>query len=252
MKKLNKVGYILSGVVLGVALTASLPTMAATVTTIKAKLNGDVKVIVNGTNLSSKPINYNNQNYLPIGDIGRALGANVKFDKSKNAIVVETAKQEMPSTVPTPSNPNTATPEPIKEAPAVKFGQQVVTAGVSRSVDKVEYLSAPVNQGNTQLQKGINVYYTITNNSATPVSDILPMFRFETNNQVATDELNRAGNMIYLNIGNQPFSGQSLLSGETATGFIHFDSIRDFEVSSISLVPNGHSDSDKFGTWNIQ
>ncbi|QDH19543.1 stalk domain-containing protein [Saccharibacillus brassicae] len=88
MKKTGKIAYVLSGVVLGVAITSTAPTLAATVSTITAKLHGDVKVVVDGKTVGAKPINYDNQKYLPVGDIGRALGASVKFDKVKNSIVV--------------------------------------------------------------------------------------------------------------------------------------------------------------------
>ncbi|WP_128101137.1 hypothetical protein [Paenibacillus sp. DCT19] len=96
MSKLKKVGYLTLGVVLGASLTVSVPALAATAKTIQAKINNSVSVVVNGKKMNLQPITYQNLNYLPVGDIGRALNANVSFDKSMNVINIE-GKEESKS-----------------------------------------------------------------------------------------------------------------------------------------------------------
>ncbi|MDT0124177.1 hypothetical protein Q9R46_16075 [Paenibacillus sp. RRE4] len=89
MSKLKKVGYVSLGVILGASLTVSVPALAATVKTIQAKINSSVSVVVDGKKMTTQPINYQNLNYLPVGEIGRALDADVSFDKNKNVINIE-------------------------------------------------------------------------------------------------------------------------------------------------------------------
>ena len=80
---MKKYLYLLSGVVLGVTIASSTPVIAATVKTITAKINGTVNVSVDGekVKLNTQPLTYNNLNYLPVGEIGRALGLSVSYDK---------------------------------------------------------------------------------------------------------------------------------------------------------------------------
>lgn len=89
MSKLKKVGYVSLGVILGASLTVSVPALAATAKTVQAKINSSVSVMVDGKKMSTQPINYQNLNYLPVGEIGRALDADVSFDKTKNVINIE-------------------------------------------------------------------------------------------------------------------------------------------------------------------
>ncbi|WP_172249926.1 stalk domain-containing protein [Saccharibacillus deserti] len=254
MKNKGKIGYILSGVVLGVAITTTAPTLAATVSTITAKLQGDVKVTVDGKAVAAKPINYNNQNYLPVGDIGRALGASVKFDKAKNSIFV-TGKEDASSGAGTSTSggTNVSPVAPKTEGvPMVNQGEKVVTGGISRSIDKVEYTKEESEVDGVVLGKGISVYYTVSNNSSAPLAKIVPRFLFETSYDVATEELNAVGTSIYMTINGVDWRSQSLLPGETATGFVHYASTRDFVVNTIAPYANHSQDPRKYGIWKIQ
>lgn len=64
-------------------IASSTPVLAETAKSIVAKINSTVSVTLNGekVKLNSQPINYNNLNYLPVGEIGRALGLSVSYDK---------------------------------------------------------------------------------------------------------------------------------------------------------------------------
>ncbi|MET1174366.1 stalk domain-containing protein [Paenibacillus amylolyticus] len=104
MSKFKKIGYVSLGVVLGASLTVSVPALAATVKTIQAKINSSVSVVVDGKKMSALPINYQNLNYLPVGEIGRALDADVSFDKTKNVISIKSKDDKVTSS----SNVNTA------------------------------------------------------------------------------------------------------------------------------------------------
>lgn len=98
MSKLKKVGYVSLGVIIGASLTVSVPALAATAKTIQAKINSTVSVMVDGKKISAQPINYQNLNYLPVGEIGRALDANVSFDKAKNVINIESKDDTVTTT----------------------------------------------------------------------------------------------------------------------------------------------------------
>ncbi|MBA9087634.1 hypothetical protein FHR92_004119 [Fontibacillus solani] len=85
---MKKLGYVSFGLILGLALSVASPVFAQTVKSITAKINNSVSVVVNGekVKLNAQPINYNNLNYLPVGEIGRALGMNVSYDKASDSI----------------------------------------------------------------------------------------------------------------------------------------------------------------------
>ncbi|MCP1427182.1 hypothetical protein J3D43_005698 [Paenibacillus xylanexedens] len=97
MSKLKKVGYVSLGVLLGASLTVSVPALAATAKTIQAKINSSVSVEVDGKKISAQPINYQNLNYLPVGEIGRALNANISFNKTNNVISIESKNDTVTS-----------------------------------------------------------------------------------------------------------------------------------------------------------
>ncbi|WP_410767806.1 stalk domain-containing protein [Fontibacillus sp. BL9] len=85
---MKKMGYLLTGLALGLTLSVTSPVLAQNVKSITAKLNSTVSVRVNGDeiHLNAPPINYNNLNYLPVGEISRALGLNVSYDKKSDEI----------------------------------------------------------------------------------------------------------------------------------------------------------------------
>ncbi|MNW34051.1 hypothetical protein D3C74_110200 [compost metagenome] len=85
---MKKLGYVSFGLILGLALSVASPVFAQTVKSINAKINSSVSVVVHGekVKLNAQPINYNNLNYLPVGEIGRALGMNVSYDKASESI----------------------------------------------------------------------------------------------------------------------------------------------------------------------
>jgi hypothetical protein len=99
MRFLKKVGYLFTVLALGVAISAVSPVMASAVKTISAKVNDTVSVVLNGekVQLKTQPIEYNSQNYLPVGEIGRSLGLDVNYDKSKNAINISSSTQSTSS-----------------------------------------------------------------------------------------------------------------------------------------------------------
>ncbi|MEK4512265.1 copper amine oxidase N-terminal domain-containing protein [Paenibacillus sp. FSL K6-2524] len=87
---MKKVGYLITGLALGLTLSVASPVLAQSVKSITAKLNSTVNVLVNGekVKLNAQPITYNNLNYLPVGEISRALGMNVSWDGSTNTIII--------------------------------------------------------------------------------------------------------------------------------------------------------------------
>ncbi|SDE82485.1 Copper amine oxidase N-terminal domain-containing protein [Fontibacillus panacisegetis] len=110
---MKKIGYLFIGLILGLALSVASPVFAQTVKSITAKINSSVSVVVNGekVKLNAQPINYNNLNYLPVGEISRALGMNVSYDKASDSInIVDSGSENIDS------NPNkqTTTDESIK------------------------------------------------------------------------------------------------------------------------------------------
>ncbi|WP_410767807.1 stalk domain-containing protein [Fontibacillus sp. BL9] len=87
---MKKMGYLLTGIALGLTLSVTSPVLAQNVKSITAKLNSTVSVLVNGekVHLNAKPINYNNLNYLPVGEISRILGFKVDWDAEKHEIMI--------------------------------------------------------------------------------------------------------------------------------------------------------------------
>lgn len=57
----------------------------------------DCKIVVNGEQLKSDlPIlNYEGYNYVPLGDVGRATGANVQWDGINRQVIIKSAKREI-------------------------------------------------------------------------------------------------------------------------------------------------------------
>lgn len=113
---MKKVGYLITGLALGLTISVASPVVASTVKTISAKINSNVGIALNGekVKLNTQPIEYNNLNYLPVGEISRALGLEVNFDKSKNTINItsSTTPSTTQSGVVAPENTN----QPVKRA----------------------------------------------------------------------------------------------------------------------------------------
>ncbi|MNP07512.1 hypothetical protein D3C76_995370 [compost metagenome] len=87
---MKKLGYVSFGLILGLTLSVASPALAQTVKSITAKINSSVSVVVNGekVRLNAQPITYNNLNYLPVGEISRALGMKVNWSKTTNTIEI--------------------------------------------------------------------------------------------------------------------------------------------------------------------
>ncbi|SDE82507.1 Copper amine oxidase N-terminal domain-containing protein [Fontibacillus panacisegetis] len=131
---MKKLGYVSFGLILGLALSVASPVFAQTVKSITAKINSSVNVVVNGekVKLNAQPINYNNLNYLPVGEIGRALGMNVSYDKASDSInIVDSGSENVDS------NPNkqTTTGEAVKNEQSQT--QQSEIYYLSTEVEKV-------------------------------------------------------------------------------------------------------------------
>ncbi|WP_410767805.1 stalk domain-containing protein [Fontibacillus sp. BL9] len=96
---MKKMGYLLTGLALGLTLSVTSPVLAQNVKSITAKLNSTVSVRVNGDeiHLNAPPINYNNLNYLPVGEISRALGLNVSYDKKSDEILINSPIENTPT-----------------------------------------------------------------------------------------------------------------------------------------------------------
>ncbi|MBA9087630.1 hypothetical protein FHR92_004115 [Fontibacillus solani] len=100
---MKKIAYLITGLIIGLTLSVASPVFAQTVKSITAKINSSISVVVNGekVKLNAQPINYNNLNYLPVGEIGRALGINVSYDKASDSInIVDSGSENIDS------NPN--------------------------------------------------------------------------------------------------------------------------------------------------
>ncbi|WP_440110393.1 hypothetical protein [Paenibacillus sp. QZ-Y1] len=254
MSKLKKVGYVSLGVLLGASLTVSVPALAATAKTIQAKINSSVSVMVDGKKMSTQPINYQNLNYLPVGEIGRALDADVSFDKSKNVINIESKAD---TTVDSGNGGNTTTPvtdTPVQETiPTVKAGESITAKGVTVSIDKIEYVTEKEEIDGIFLSKGFKVYATITNNSD-DVIDVSRNYEYKTNKLIVNKQINSLGNMIFIEIDGKETLGSTITKGQTAKGFIYSKFDQDVDIKSIKYAPSvvSYTSHDYIGTWTFE
>lgn len=137
MTPLRKIGYLVTGLALGLTISVASPAVAQSVKSITAKLNTSVSVLVNGeeVNLNAQPINYNNLNYLPIGEIGRALGMNVSYDKKTDEILITNPNtSSSKESSPEPGQPSKPT-EPIVYKEELKLGDSVEFGDIKLTIN---------------------------------------------------------------------------------------------------------------------
>lgn len=250
---MKKVGYLACGVVLGVSITAATPTLAANVKTITAKINSTVNVVINGkkVSLNTQPITYNNLNYLPVGEIGRALGLDVSYDKQSDSIMIgNKASNEISS-----SSQNTPSTETETSTKKVKLGESVTQDGITTSVDKIEYVTQSENFDGTILDKGFKVFITVTNNSDFPLYPGA-LYQFSVDDKIQEQVLNSKGALFLLKVEDNKYMGDPITKGETATGFVYYSYGKDVAIKGISYFPNfvGKSQTSyaPFATWTIE
>lgn len=263
MSKFKKVGYISLGVLLGASLTVSVPALAATAKTIQAKINSSVSVMVDGKKMSTQPINYQNLNYLPVGEIGRALDANVSFDKTKNVINIESKDDNGSSTSSNASNTSSggaSNSSPVNETPTqptiptVKAGESITAKGVTVSIDKIEYVgSEGENLDGIFISKGFKTYITLTNNSDDPIR-IGSTYFYETGKSLPNKSVNSLGNMIFVNVDGKQFLGSSITKGQTAKGFIFSQYDQEVNIKSVKFAPSvvGFTSHEYVGEWLVE
>ncbi|MEC0091804.1 hypothetical protein [Paenibacillus macquariensis] len=250
---MKKIGYLATGLVIGMALTVVTPVLADTAKTISAKLNSTVKVAINGkdTKLNTRPIIYDNINYLSVGEIGRALGLSVIYNKTSDTIMID--DDNLPITQTTTAT-TVATPpvESGKEVQKVKIGESITKDGITVSIDKIEYVTKEEIDG-IFLDKGFKVYTTVTNNSDVGIS-LGRMYNFGTGNLITDKQLNYLGNTIFLKVNGKLDMGELLTKGETATGFIFYSFSTDVNIKEISYLPNKEFTQSQvpMGTWTIE
>lgn len=261
MSKLKKAGYIGLGIMIGATLTVSVPTLAATAKTIQAKINSSVSVMVDGEKMSAQPINYQNLNYLPVGEIGRALDADVSFDKSKNVINIESKSStgENGTTSNTGSNsgsvttPTTETPvQP--SIPTVKAGESITANGVTVSLDKIEYIDSNGERiGNKFLPKGFKVFVTITNNSDDPIR-LGSTYYYDTGKLLQNKNINSLGNIVFVDVDGKEYLGSTISKGQTAKGFIYSEFNENVKIKSVKYAPSvaNITSHDYIGTWTFE
>ncbi|OAB45971.1 stalk domain-containing protein [Paenibacillus glacialis] len=253
---MKKIGYIAIGLVIGMALTVVTPVLADTAKSISAKINNTVKVAIDGKNakLNTQPITYNNTNYLPVGEIGRALGLDVSYDKKSDTIKIDGNSIETKPNPPVVKE-STVTKPPVesgKEVQKVKIGESITNKGITVSIDKIEYVTKEEIDG-IFLDKGFKVYTTVTNNSDVGIS-LGRMYNFGTGNLITDKQLNYLGNTIFLKVNGKLDMGELLTKGETATGFIFYSFSTDVNIKEISYLPNIEFTQSQvpMGTWTIE
>ncbi|WP_440118483.1 stalk domain-containing protein [Paenibacillus sp. QZ-Y1] len=262
MSKLKKVGYVSLGVLLGASLTVSVPALAATAKTIQAKINSSVSVMVDGKKMSTQPINYQNLNYLPVGEIGRALDADVSFDKSKNVISIESKNDTTTSNSGnggTGSSGNTTTP-PVTETPTqatiptVKAGESITAKGVTVSIDKIEYVTDGEKVDGSSLRKGFKVFMTITNNTKSNLVEVGGTLVFDAGNFLKSKNINSLGATFKFNVDGSKYNDSQLQPGKTASGYIYYEFDQDVSIGKIQFSPiiDRLENHDYIGTWTFE
>lgn len=78
----------LIGIVIGLVIGVSISVVATGTWETIAVLRNDIKVIVNGNELSADNFLYNDTTYLPVREISESLGMNVEYDEDTNTAVI--------------------------------------------------------------------------------------------------------------------------------------------------------------------
>lgn len=254
---MKKVGYLVTGLALGLTISVASPVVASTVKTISAKINSSVAIALNGekVKLNTQPIEYNNLNYLPVGEIGRTLGLGVEYDKSKNTINI-TSPTTSNNTSQSNSDPvNNPTP-PVEAIKTAKVGEPISKDGISATISKVEYMPTGELIDGIQYGKGFKVYATFSNvDSSSAITSLGGKFEFKTDSPINDLKVNSIGNTIIFKIdGNQYKTGDSLSKGKSAEGFVYYQINQDVKIKEISYTPilNDTQQAEPMGKWIIE
>lgn len=90
MKLNEKMKHITCGVVMGVILATAVPATAAQVTKSISVAYNNIKIVVDGQQISTdknnEPFIYNGTTYLPIRAVGQAVGKQVSWDGNTNTV----------------------------------------------------------------------------------------------------------------------------------------------------------------------
>jgi len=243
---MKKVSYLLGGIVIGMVLTVATPTLAETVKTISAKLNTTVKVAINGksTKLNAQPITYNGLNYLPVGEISRALGMKVNYDKGTDTISIndssavstnETSAQPIPTT-----NPTKKDVANMEVVPKVKLGETITSSDVIAVIEKIQYVSQGEVVNGKEMDKGIMIYTTVTNNSDDSFLSPGLSYQFVADNKEDEQVINNSGitAISFKRIGGDNYNGIPLSKGEGVTGYVFVKYNKDISIKEVSYYPN--------------
>lgn len=135
---MKKIGYLITGLALGLTLSVASPVLAQSVKSITARLNNTVNVLVNGekVNLNAKPITYNNLNYLPVAEISQALGLDVSYDKKTDEIRIVN-----PNATNVETNQSPKSTEPVVYNKELKLGESYEFNNTKLTINKL--LSEP-------------------------------------------------------------------------------------------------------------
>ena len=96
MKKIQKIGYMAIGAVLALAISVTLPALAASVTKQITAYYNDIKIYVDGSLITPKDVNGNivdpfiadGTTYLPVRAVGEALGKTVEWDGGTQSVYI--------------------------------------------------------------------------------------------------------------------------------------------------------------------
>ncbi|MWV44980.1 hypothetical protein GRF59_15260 [Paenibacillus sp. HJL G12] len=255
---MKKVGYLITGLALGLTISVGSPVVASAVKTISAKVNNTVSVILNGekVQLKTQPLEYNNLNYLPVGEIGRSLGLDVSYDKTNDAINIKNPEKfndssSSQATI-TPSTPSEQAKSEVVQK--LKLGESITKDGLTVKIDKVEYMPDGETVGNLKFSKGFKIHLSISNNAVDRgISNLGSLFTFKTDSILSDNIINTLGNTVVMDVDGNQYKGSILNKSETATGYIYYQSTQSFKIKEIAYYPNvGTSQSsDALGNWFV-
>jgi hypothetical protein len=193
---LKKYRQLIAGLVIGSALTFSTQSFAEDgIYNISALLRLDLPIFVDGkeVELSNPPISYSSVTYLPLREVGRLVGKEVKWNSATKSIEIggtlptPTSTQTPITTTQSSSTPQSTTiesPQTIQTSSAVsgKVGDELESNGI-----KIKVVSLIKTTNNL-----IEIDFVATNNnSSSPVKNI--MFKYELQDKKYEEEFNKQG-----------------------------------------------------------
>lgn len=219
---MNKGSYLATGVIIGMALTMTTPVLAETVRTVSAKINSTVDVVINGkeTKLNAQPINYNNLNYLPVGEIGRALNMDVTYDKETDTIKMDQKWHEIPAATPIVNIPTGNSTSSSNNIQSAKIGEPITKDGVTVTLGRIEYVTEKEVVDTISINNGFKLFITIDNNSSNNITGMGDI-KFSTGNSIADNKLNSLGRTIFVKVNGEKYQN-SIKNGQTAEGFLFY------------------------------